>query len=170
MMGKTMGDLRNIRASVAFTVLVAICVAAAAVEAQSSAAAPHCTSVGGTVTTNFIDENTTLGTATGDLRGAVSAALLGVAPAPDGNTIFTVQHHWTTDSGDTIAVTVAQATAAPFAPGQFGIVSYPVNISGGTGRFATATGLLQNIGVVDLNTGRTVFRYSGQICLQAPLR
>ena len=44
--------------------------------AQSPNAQPHCTPVGGSVMTNFITPDTTLGTATGDLRGAVS----GVAP------------------------------------------------------------------------------------------
>ncbi|HWT88443.1 MAG TPA: hypothetical protein VN454_06545, partial [Candidatus Angelobacter sp.] len=43
----------------------------------------HCIPVGGMVMTNFgaVDQNTTLGIATGDLRGAVAATLLG-APQP----------------------------------------------------------------------------------------
>ena len=38
----------------------------------------HCTPVGGTIMTNLgaIDQNTTMGTATGDLRGAVGAKIL----------------------------------------------------------------------------------------------
>jgi len=47
-------------------------------------------------------------------------------------------------------------------------VSYPVTITGGTGAFQDATGSITSIGAVDLNTGRTVFRYTGQLCLQAP--
>src|SRR5215212_10943442 len=88
-----------------------LCLAGSAAAAQSPHAQPHCTPVGGSVLTNFVTPDTTLGTATGDLRGAVSATLLGVAPAADGTVVFTVQHHWTTESGDTVEVKVAEARA-----------------------------------------------------------
>ena len=149
--------------------VVAICLlTAAGGAAQSTRAQPHCVPVGGSLTTNFLDEATTLGTATGDLQGAVSASLLGVAPGPNDAVVFTVQHHWVTAAGDTIHLNVARATAAPTAPDLFGIVSYPVSIAGGTGRFAGATGTLQNIGAVDLRSQRTVFRYEGTVCFSAP--
>src|SRR5258707_9406464 len=38
----------------------------------------HCSAVGGTVMTNFINPSTTLGTATGNLRGAVPKVVLGL--------------------------------------------------------------------------------------------
>ena len=149
--------------------VAALCLAAGTTaQAQSSHASPHCRPVGGTVMTNFVDSNTTLGSATGDLEGAVSATLLGVAPAADGTTVFSVQHHWTTDTGDSIFFAVAQASALPVAQGLFAIVSYPVTITGGTGKFAGAVGTVENIGEVDLNTLRTVFRYQGEVCLQTP--
>ena len=151
--------------------IAAICLfAGTAAQAQSSNAIPHCRPVGGTLMTNFVDSNTTLGSATGDLEGAVSATLLGVAPAADGTTVFSVQHHWTTDTGDSIFFAVAQASALPVAPGLFAIVSYPVTITGGTGKFVGAAGTVENIGEVDLNTLRTVFRYQGEVCLQTPLK
>jgi hypothetical protein len=149
--------------------VAALCFAAGTTaQAQSSNASPHCRPVGGTVMTNFVDSNTTLGSATGDLEGAVSATLLSVVPAADGTTVFSVQHHWTTDTGDSIFFEVAQASALPVAPGLFAIVSYPVTITGGTGKFAGAAGTVENIGEVDLNTLRTVFRYQGEVCLQTP--
>jgi hypothetical protein len=126
----------------------------------------RCVPVGGTFQTNVgvIDGNTTLGTATGDLKGAVAATILSVAAGKGGTTVFTVQHHLVTESGDTIAVDVAKATAMMVAPGLFAIVSYPIKIVGGTGRFDGATGHIENIGEVDLNVGRTVFRYAGKVC------
>ena len=136
--------------------------------AQSSAARPHCTPVGGSAMTNFLAPDFTLGTATGDLRGAISATLLGVAEGPGGTTVFTVQHHWTTDAGDRIDVDVAVATATQIMPGVFAILSYPLKIVGGTGRFAGAAGRIRNIGTVDLNTQRTIFRYAGDVCFQTP--
>jgi hypothetical protein len=151
--------------------IAALCLfAATAAEAQSSNAGPHCRPVGGTAMTNFIDSNTTLGSATGDMEGGLSATLLGVAPAADGTTVFSVQHHWTTDTGDSIFFDVAQASAVPVAPGLFAVVSYPVTIIGGTGRFAGASGQVENIGEIDLNTQRTVFRYQGEVCFQTPLK
>jgi hypothetical protein len=137
----------------------------AATRPQSVQADPHCRLVGGTVMTNFgaIDQNTTMGTATGDLRGAVSGTILG-APQREGNTlVFHIQHHWVTETGDTLFFDPATATTVPLSQTLFAIVTYPVHLKGGTGRFAGATGDLTNIGEVDLSSG-TVFRYSGQVC------
>ncbi len=123
--------------------------------------------VGGTILTNFgaIDANTTMGPATGDLRGAVSGTLLGAPVAGAGNTVvFHVQHHWVTESGETLSFDPATATTVPLSPTLFAIVTYPVHLTGGTGRFAGATGDMTSIGEVDLVKG-IVFRYTGQVCL-----
>jgi len=137
----------------------------------------RCVPVGGMLMTNFgafgADPNTTLGTATGDLRGAVSGTLLGV-PQPSGNTvIFHVQHHWVTETGDTLFFDPATATTVPIASGLFAILTYPVHLTGGTGKFAGATGdLTSTTGEVnlpnfpDVTGGTTVFRYSGQVCFE----
>lgn len=129
----------------------------------------HCTLVGGTVMTNFgaIDQNTTMGTATGDLRGAVSGTLLGAPQPGAGNTlVFHIQHHWVTESGDTLSFDPATATNVQISQTLFAVVTYPLHLTGGTGRFAGATGDLNTIGEVDLVKG-TVFRYSGQVCFAA---
>lgn len=126
----------------------------------------NCVHVGGSIITNFgaVDANTTLGPATGDLRGAVAATLLGAPQAgPGGTVLFNVQHHWVTDSGDNIYFDPAVATTAPLSPTRFAVVSYLAHITGGTGKFAGATGNLTNIGEADLQAG-TVFRYSGEVC------
>ena len=145
--------------------------------AQSDNAQPDCVEVGGMIMTNLgvIPPATTLGTATGDLKGAVAATILNVSPpAANGTTVFTVQHHFVTETGDTVSVDVAQATVAPVEPGRLAVVSYPVKIIGGTGKFAGATGTINNIGEVDLPNfpnlagGKTVFRYTGQVCFAAP--
>jgi hypothetical protein len=149
-------------------IVAASCLTASAAAAQSTNAQPHCTAVGGSVMTNFITPDTTLGTATGDLQGAVSASLLGIMPASDGTVVFSIQHHWTTDAGDTVEIALAEAKAKEVAAGLYAILSYPVSISGGTGRFAGASGTVHNIGAVDLNTQRTVFRYHGTVCFKMP--
>lgn len=143
--------------------------------AQSEDAAPHCIPVGGMIMTNLTvtDPPTTLGTATGDLRGAVSATILNVSGGANGTTVFTVQHHFVTEAGDTITLAPANATVAPVGPGLVAVVSYPVQVTGGTGKFASATGTIHNIGEVSLPNFpglaglETVFRYSGQVCFAA---
>ncbi len=97
-------------------------------------------------------------------QGAVAATILNVTQGPNGTAIFTVQHHFVTQSGDTILTDVATATATQVAPGLYAILDYPVHITGGTGKFAGATGEFNNIGAGDFGTGRTIFRYSGQVC------
>jgi hypothetical protein len=105
-----------------------------------------------------------MGTATGDLRGAVSGTILGAPHPGAGNTlVFHVQHHWVTESGDTLTFDPAVATTTPLSQTLFAIITYPVHLTGGTGKFAGATGDFTNIGEVDLVKG-TVFRYSGQVC------
>src|SRR5258705_9871510 len=59
-----------------------------------SNALKQCRPIGGTVMTNLgvIDENTTLGSATGDLKGALAARIQNIVSNPDGTVSFTVQH------------------------------------------------------------------------------
>lgn len=147
----------------------------AALHPQLPSSSPSCRAVGGTVMTNFgafgsDNPNSTMGTATGDLRGAVSGTLVG-APVASGNTvIFHVQHHWVTETGDTLFFEQATATTVPVTPGLFAILTYPVHLTGGTGKFAGATGDFTNIGEVSLPNapavtgGTTIFRYTGQVC------
>lgn len=129
------------------------------------AASKHCQSTSGSLITNFgvVDANTTLGTATGDLKGAVAATVLSVVPNSDGTVSFNVQHHWVTEAGDTITMDPATAVTLPLSQTLFAIIKYPVHVSGGTGKFAGATGDLTAIGEADLVEG-TALRYSGKIC------
>lgn len=134
---------------------------------RSGGAERHCVPVGGMLMTNFgaIDANTTMGPATGDLAGAVSGTLLGAPqPGAGGTLVFHVQHHWVTESGDTLTFDPAVATTAPLSQTLFAVITYPVHITGGTGKFAGAIGDIKNIGEVDLAAQATVFRYSGQVC------
>jgi hypothetical protein len=129
-----------------------------------------CNSVGGMLMTNLgaIDANTTMGYATGDLKGAVGATILNIETLNSGSTlIFTVQHHWVTESGDLLFFDEAKATVEQVGGTQstrYGVVRYTTHLKGGTGQFAGATGDLTNIGEADLATGQLIFRYSGTVC------
>jgi hypothetical protein len=152
---------RSNRAASIFAVLALLVSGAAAQSTKHQ----HCQQVGGMLMTNLgaVDENTTMGPATGDLKGAVGATIL--STEVNGNTlVFHVRHHWVTEAGDTLVFDPATATTTPVTSGLYAVVTYPVHLKGGTGRYAHATGDFNNIGEADLNTGQIVLRYSGQIC------
>jgi hypothetical protein len=133
----------------------------------TSAFAKTCSAVGGAILTNLggfgvIDGSpTTLGVATGDLKGALGVQILSASPD---FTSITVQHHWVTDDGETLTIDPATAHGVYVAPGLLAVTEYKVHLSGGTGRFARATADLSSIGEIDFNTGRAVLRYSGTVC------
>jgi hypothetical protein len=139
----------------------------AALTTHAFAENPHCTTVGGAILTNLggfgvIDGSpTTLGVATGDLKGALGVQI--VAASPDFTSI-TVQHHWVTDNGDTLKFDQATLHGAYVSKTLLAVTEYKIHLSGGTGRFAHATGNLSSIGEVDFATGDTVLRYSGTVC------
>lgn len=125
-----------------------------------------CKQVGGAVLTNFIDQATTLGTATGDLRGGLSVSVLSTAAGANGSTVFHNRHRWVTEGGDTILFADADATAYPTPIAGLYAASYNngVQITGGTGRFAGASGTLSVFGSVNLSQGQVILRYAGQVC------
>ena len=135
--------------------------------ANAFAGNPHCSDVGGAILTNvggfgLIDGTpTTMGTATGDLRGALGVQI--VSNSPDFTTVG-VQHHWVTENGETLSIDAAQAHGTFVAPGLLAITKYQVHVSGGTGRYAGTTGDISFIGEIDFNNGHAVLRYSGNIC------
>jgi hypothetical protein len=124
----------------------------------------HCELVGGVLMTNIgaIENVTNLGPVFGDLQGAVAATILG--QNTDGS--FNVQHYWITSSGDTIKFNVAHLK--PTAAGDVVAVRWGDYIThivpGGTGRFANATGEMENFGLADFNQLTLVLRYRGEVC------
>jgi hypothetical protein len=142
----------------------------------------NCKEVSGGVVTNFLNESgtfngesfkfTTLGTATGDLRGAVGVYIFSITAGQNNSAIAKVHVHWVTEAGDTIFL--EDATANAFQVGVFtgvyavGNDSYTAKIIGGTGRFAGATGKLSHTGVLDTIQGKVVLRYQGEICFAQP--
>jgi hypothetical protein len=144
-----------------FAAIVLLAVGAAAQSTKHR----HCQEAGGMLMTNLgaIDSATTMGPATGDLKGAVGATIL--STEANGNTlVFHVQHHWVTEAGDTLAFDPATATTTQVSPGLYAVVTYPAHLTGGTGSYAHASGDLNFIGEADLNNGQIVLRYSGQLC------
>src|SRR5690348_9074444 len=87
----------------------------------------NCQEVSGGVVHNFLSAlavgSSTLGTATGDLRGGLGVVILRITPnAQNGSTVFHVQHHWVTEAGDTIFLAPADVTAYPSGvPGLFAL-------------------------------------------------
>ena len=111
-----------------------------------------------------IEGRTNLGPVFGDLKGSVAATILG--QNADGS--FNVQHYYVTASGDTITVKIA-VLAPTYPTGDKNIVAVPWGhyrsaISGGTGKFADATGYLDYFGMADFEQNTLVLRYRGEVC------
>jgi hypothetical protein len=160
--------MRHMLRSFSFSITISLVLAS--FTAPGFAKSPTCSAIGGVILTNLggfgqIDGTpTTLGVATGDLKGALGVQI--VSASPDFTTI-TVQHHWVTENGETLVVDQAVAHGVFVAPGLLAITDYKVHLSGGTGRFAQAKADMSTIGEVDFNTGHAVLRYSGTLCLKS---
>jgi hypothetical protein len=133
----------------------------------AAAEGKHCTAVGGMLLTNLgaVNQNTTMGPAEGDLKGAVGVTITNMMQ--NGSTlVIDVQHHWVTDSGDTLSFLPATVTAVEVAPHSpiFAVVTYAAELVGGTGKYKNAKGNLNSIGEVDLATNQVVLRYTGKVC------
>ena len=129
-------------------------------------AASECRAVGGSISTNFVNATTTSGTATGDLAGSVGVSVLSVIAGQNGAVIFHNQHTWVTSTGDTLFFNTADVTAYPSPiPGLFA-ASYlnGVVLTGGTGKFAKATGKILSWGAVNLANSEISLRYEGTVC------
>lgn len=106
---------------------------------------------------------TVLGTVTGDLKGAVAALVTSPLPVPDGGS-FTLEHTFPTETRDSLFTQdTAQWVPVPGADNIFRM-STQYTIVRGTGKFANASGQLENHGEVDLNRGQLTLSYSGQVC------
>jgi len=124
-----------------------------------------CVPVSGAISTNFITGDTTLGTVTGDLRGAVSATLLELLPGENEKLVGRIQHRgWVTESGDKIFLAEALIDLTPESEGVFYGIYRPITIVGGTGRFDGVTGTMTPYGVLDTTRQELVLRYRGEIC------
>jgi hypothetical protein len=131
--------------------------------------AGHCRHVGGGVLTNFLDQTHTEGASTGDIRGAIGVAVIGQPTSgPNGTTIYHVQHHWVTDSGDTIFLNDAFLTTFPTSDPNRVLGDYlkGVDLIGGTGSFDDAKGTLSFFGADDLKLGQIALRYEGTVCFK----
>ena len=151
--------------AISILAMTAFLVAGASAQSGSNKKRQICQAAGGMLMTNLgaIDASTTMGPVTGDLKGAVSGTIVSQEVIGN-NLVLHVQHHWVTESGDLLFFDQATATSTPVAPGLYAIITYPVHLAGGTGKFAQVTGDFNNIGEVDLNNGQIVLRYSGQLC------
>ena len=130
--------------------------------------AQNCVPVSGTISTNFIDQTTTVGTATGDLAGGVSAVVQSVTPGPNGKITFSVVHRFVNAAGDHIISEPSEAVAIPSAEsGVLSLTFAGMELVGKTGSFEGATGSLKLFGGANLDRGEVVVRYRGQICYAA---
>jgi len=104
---------------------------------------------------------------TGGLRGATTAQFT-ADPQPDGSIVLALHHAFVNEAGDSLQTEdTGLLVPVPDSPGVFRMTVH-YTITGGTGRFADATGTLDNHGEAILAgplNGQLALRYSGRICL-----
>src|ERR1700724_3878013 len=114
--------MRFNRISKTGSILAAITFLVAGAAAQKNNKHQHCQPIGGMLMTNrgAIDASTTMGPVTGDLKGSVSGTVVSTEGIGD-NLVFHIQHHWVTESGDSLSFGQATATTKLVAPGLYAI-------------------------------------------------
>jgi len=142
---------------------------APAVAQTSSESEVSCQAVGGMILTNVggFGPNTTMGVVKGDLAGAIGVEILGITTGKNGVVDVAVQHHWVTDTGDTLTINNAHAFGVFVAPGLLAVTKYKAHMSGGTGKYSGTTGDFSLIGELDFNTGHVVLRFTGRTCTKS---
>jgi len=149
---------------------------AAVVQAQaapcSSAGAPQsssCQNVAGHIDGQIIGPSpacgggtTEVGTFTGLGGGTFVACITSLVQMGNGSLRFELTHTYTTTSGDTFTST-DRVVAAPINPPAEYSINNQVDITGGTGRLAGASGFLRTHGTVNLQTGVVSVDYHGRI-------
>jgi hypothetical protein len=132
--------------------------------------AQSCEAVSGTISTNFVDTTTTVGTATGGIAGGVSAVVQNVIPGNNGKLSFFVVHRFVTTSGDVLVSQLSEGVALPSnETGMMSLTFTKMDLQGKSGRYEGATGTLKLFGGANLDRGEVVVHYRGQICF-APAR
>jgi hypothetical protein len=136
------------------------------VQGRQTASESSCIDVSGTIAANLTGASQAQGTVTGDLAGSVTASFT-ATPRNDGSIALALQHTFVTKRGDSL--TTRDTGLLVPVPGATGVYRMTVqyDITGGTGRFAGATGTLRNHGEAILNSTppQLTLRYSGRICV-----
>jgi hypothetical protein len=104
------------------------------------------------------------GTFHGSLRGTTEGSLLSLTPTQQPDVVLIdVSSTIHTPHGDlTSSHQQIVSNASPSSSGEFSVLS---EITGGTGRYAGATGYLQGVGTLSPSTGMRTGTYVGQITL-----
>jgi len=105
---------------------------------------------------------TEVGTFTGLGGGTFIACITAMAQQGNGSLRFELTHTYTTSSGDTFTTTDRVVAAPTNRPAEY-LINNQVDITGGTGQLAGASGFLRTHGMVNLQTGVVSVDYHGQI-------
>ena len=105
---------------------------------------------------------TEVGTFTGLGGGTFIACITTLEQMGNGSLRFELTHTYTTSSGDTFTTTDRVVAAPTNRPAEY-LINNQVDITGGTGQLASASGFLRTHGTVNLQTGVVSVDYHGRI-------
>jgi hypothetical protein len=107
---------------------------------------------------------TEVGTFTGLGGGSFVACITEQEQEGNGSLRFLLVHTYTTNSGDTFTTSDRVVAAPTGRPAEY-LINNQVDITGGTGGLAGASGFIRTHGTVNLQTGVVSVDYHGQICM-----
>jgi hypothetical protein len=107
--------------------------------------------------------DTEVGTFTGAGGGTFIACITAFEQKGNGSLRFELTHTYTTSSGDTFTTTDRVVAAPTNRPAEY-LINNQVDITGGTGRLADASGFIRTHGTVNLQTGVVSVDYHGRMC------
>ena len=131
---------------------------------SSQAQTGNCGKVGGSMLTQFVDEQTGQYQLSGDLQGSGRGIIL-EQKQDKATTTVKLEHTFVTSGGDLLQ-TKGDVGTFIGAKDQKTFASITFKIVGGTGRYIGASGTLESIGAADFASGQGVLRYSGSICIK----
>ncbi|TMH64476.1 MAG: hypothetical protein E6H55_04015 [Betaproteobacteria bacterium] len=105
---------------------------------------------------------TEVGTFTGLGGGTFIACITAMEQQGNGSLRFELTHTYTTSSGDTFTTTDRVVAAPTSRPAEY-LINNQVDITGGTGQLAGASGFLRTHGTVNLQTGVVSVDYHGRL-------
>jgi len=124
----------------------------------------NCAPVGGTFIINFVDQTNAAALLTGDLAGAARGLALKVEPGANGVINYTTTHAITTQGGDLLMTSDHSVLTPVQGQDKMYFFSQVQTVTGGTGRYANATGTLTEYGAFNAAVAEGVLRYTGHVC------
>jgi hypothetical protein len=120
-----------------------------------------CTNISGTIAASFVSATEIEGTIAGSVEGLAFATIDQITPGGNGALHVLLRHRYVVQGGEVRTSDVGVLT--PIDPPLYRF-NNRLTVVGGTGVYASATGMIHGHGTLNLETGAIDLRYHGRVC------